>query len=49
MPIDELFGVRTQTPNNIVCAKSSLLSVQVFVKKHSIAFLGKSEPDEAVI
>ncbi len=31
--IKKLLGVRTQTPNDTVCAESGLLSVQAFVKK----------------
>ncbi len=45
--ITELLGVRTQTPNDTVCAESGLLAVQAFVKKHQVDFLNKlrARPD----
>ncbi len=45
--IKELLGVRTQTPNDTVCAESGLLSVQAFVKKLQVDFLKKvrARPD----
>ncbi len=39
--IKELLGVRTQTPNDTVCADAGLLSVQAFVQKRQVDFLKK--------
>ncbi len=45
--IQELLGVRPQTPNDTVCEESGLLSVQAFVKKCQVDFLNKvrARPD----